>query len=367
MTSPNIPPEAADLPLIKLQNQLISRSLLIVTAIIVLGFARAIATGWFPLDYGHLIIAVLTLTSWLQREKLAAKQLAIGLLVLVCCYATSNLMQFGLASSSLAVFLVGGFVCAVVFGNYATLILALLASLAFVFSGFMYYQQNNLSNWSEIPHAADYAAWAAIAISSLLFIPVASEYLNGLKQSAEDALNHTQHKNTERSASSSYDPLTGLPVLHITLDRLRHELDRAKRNASLGAVMFVDVDNFTAVNTEFGSEGGNQVLRTLSARIVSIVRASDTISRIGGDEFVAIFADQEDEEQVRLIARKLLATVNNPITFNQHTINLQVSIGVSLFPEHSVSPQELMSLAHQTVKLVKLAGGNNFRIASTEL
>lgn len=356
-----------DDPLADCKTTLTYRSLLVLAAAIALGLSRILATGWFLVDLAHLAIAALAVAGWFYREALPARPLAAGVILLISCYAVSNLMQFGFLSSGLPLFLAAGFLCALLFGLTATLVYAVLATLGSVFAGFLYYQMSSADIWASQSEGARYLAWTAISIGSLLFIPVLAEYLARSQSRVRELLDQKPKSAPVVEKHSGYDTLTGLPQLQVALDRLRHELNRAKRGDKLGAVMMIDVDDFSEINNRYGKAGGDQVLRALAARISSITRACDILARVGGDEFIAVFADQADEDRVRLIARKLLATVNTPIVFDQHTIDLRVSIGIALYPEHSVNPRELVGLASQALALVKESGGHNFRLVSTEL
>jgi diguanylate cyclase (GGDEF) domain len=347
-----------------LQNRLLTQSLLAVLFIVVVSFVRILSTGWLLVDAVHLLIGLLAAAAWAYRNHLTNTHLTLVLTGLVMAYCVSTILQLGFASVALPLFLATAVVMSFVLGYTTTLTISIAALVVFALSGFIFYQ---FVHWpASSSGITSLLSWIALAIASFAFIPVISGYLKNQEQLHSDQLDKAQ-KEGQSSHQGQYDPLTSLPVLQVTLDRLRHELDRIKRSDCMGAVMFLDVDNFRDINERHGNQAGDLVLRTLASRIASIVRAADTLSRIGGDEFVAIFADQKDENQVRLIARKLLATVNNPITFNNTSIDLHVSIGVALFPDHSVNPQELIALADKSSELVKASGGNNYRISSTEL
>jgi len=364
MTSTTKPYRDFDSALSFLQSQLLSRSLLALLAIAILGLSHALATGWKAIYYTHLIIAVFTLATWLAKDKLTPRLVAVGLITLVCSYAASSLLGLGLATAGLPVFFAAAVICLLLFSQHKKSLMAALAIVMIVFSGVLFKQLTTQQN-SLTVNIGQYIGWAAVVISSLLFLPVIADYVSGMRTVMDQHI-HKSQKQTE-PVQPQYDPLTGLPLLTLTMDRLQREIHRAKRNGTLGAVMFIDVDDFLGINGRYGIEGGNRVLRTLAARISSIIRASDTLCRIGGDTFVAIFADQKNDEQVRLIAHKLLATVSNPITFKQDAIDIKVSIGVSVFPEHSVRPQELLQLASETMEQVKNNGGNHYRVVSSEL
>jgi hypothetical protein len=121
-----------DRTLTQQKHQLIARSMLALTAIIVLGFAHSFSTAWLHVDSAHLAVALLAVTGWLFREKMSLQTLTAGLLLLACSYSASSLLSFGLASAGLPLFVATAIVCVLIFGNHVTLVVCVLAILSFI-------------------------------------------------------------------------------------------------------------------------------------------------------------------------------------------------------------------------------------------
>ena len=144
---------------------------------------------------------------------------------------------------------------------------------------------------------------------------------------------------TERKRADEYiyhvahhDPLTGLPTRTLLRDRLEVAIERARRSQDTLAVMMVDLDNFKRVNDSLGHQAGDTVLCEISERLQTCVRKSDTVGRMGGDEFVVLLPDLRSDKDAEEISQKLLATVARPIRIGKHEIIVTASIGISFFP-----------------------------------
>jgi len=129
-----------------------------------------------------------------------------------------------------------------------------------------------------------------------------------------------------------HDFLTGLPNRSLVEDRIRQALGRAERNRSRLAVMFIDLDKFKVVNDTLGHEVGDLLLQEVARRIQECLRATDTVSRQGGDEFVLLLEDFNDEADITHAAQKLLAAIGKPCRIDNHTVTTTSSIGIAIYP-----------------------------------
>lgn len=168
------------------------------------------------------------------------------------------------------------------------------------------------------------------------------------------------HKATEAIIQNlaHHDQLTGLPNRRLFLDRLKISLGRAKRNSLELAVLYMDLDGFKAINDDFGHEFGDEVLKEVALRLVKIIRESDTVARIGGDEFIFIINDAPNYKNITSIAHKIISQVNHPIIFNNTELHVGCSIGISLFPQDGLDHNELMKNADSAMYQVKKSGKN---------
>jgi diguanylate cyclase (GGDEF)-like protein/PAS domain S-box-containing protein len=142
------------------------------------------------------------------------------------------------------------------------------------------------------------------------------------RKRADEEIYHVAH----------HDPLTGLPTRTLLRDRLEVAIERARRSQDTLAVMMVDLDNFKRVNDSLGHQAGDTVLCEISERLQTCVRKSDTVGRMGGDEFVVLLPDLRSDKDAEEISQKLLAAVARPIRIGKHEIIVTASIGISFFP-----------------------------------
>ena len=149
-----------------------------------------------------------------------------------------------------------------------------------------------------------------------------------------------------------HDPLTGLANRTLLRDRLEHALARSEREGGVTGVVFVDLDNFKQVNDAYGHAMGDVVLVELGRRLRTVVRPSDTVARIGGDEFVVV-CEQVDEESALALGRRLQEAIRQPITVGKVKHGLSASIGIAL---GHTGPDELLRDADAAVYRAKARG-----------
>jgi diguanylate cyclase (GGDEF)-like protein/PAS domain S-box-containing protein len=164
-----------------------------------------------------------------------------------------------------------------------------------------------------------------------------------------------------------YDALTNLPNRVLLTDYLGQSMSQCKsRNKSL-VVVFMDLDGFKAVNDRHGHNIGDELLILLSERMQNALRQGDTLSRFGGDEFIAIMGDLENVEDYELVLKNLLQDVAKPITLVDDIMQVSVSIGITLYPQDNVDAEQLVRHAEQAMHLAKQAGKNCYRMFDVAL
>jgi diguanylate cyclase (GGDEF)-like protein len=149
---------------------------------------------------------------------------------------------------------------------------------------------------------------------------------------------------SERASRDSalHDPITGLPNLTLFNDRLRTALAQAHRHAWRLAVMFVDLDGFKHVNDTHGHDVGDSVLQEVAQRMHNVVRASDTVSRRSGDEFLLLMLEVRDEPSAAAFAAKIAAIIAEPCKIGALRLTVQASIGIAFYPDDGKSAQDLL-------------------------
>ncbi|NLD79914.1 MAG: diguanylate cyclase [Smithella sp.] len=177
----------------------------------------------------------------------------------------------------------------------------------------------------------------------------------------------TERKQTEEQIRhlATHDVLTDLPTMRLAKDRLKMAISSAERNKTMMAVMFIDLDDFKEVNDTLGHDAGDYVLKQVADRLLSCVRASDTVARVGGDEFLVIANGIHVPENAEQIAKKLINIVSQPIHFNGGQAVVGSSIGIALCPNDGQDMDHLIKQADEAMYRTKNAGKNSFSFAST--
>ncbi|MEW5726357.1 MAG: diguanylate cyclase [Pseudomonadota bacterium] len=163
-----------------------------------------------------------------------------------------------------------------------------------------------------------------------------------------------------------HDSLTGLPNRNLLTDRMNHALARVKRHGGRMAVLYVDLDRFKPINDTLGHEAGDAVLREVADRLTACVRGSDTVARVGGDEFVVVVEEIGRSSEAALVARKIIDVLSRPIDYQGHKCTIGASVGGALFPDDGETMDDVCKAADVAMYQVKRAGRNGFRFYAQE-
>ncbi len=179
----------------------------------------------------------------------------------------------------------------------------------------------------------------------------------------------TRQKNTEEklaealdkvSKLANHDPLTGLPNLRLASERLLSAISMAKRKKMKAAIMFIDLDGFKNVNDSYGHDIGDKLLRMVADRLVGSLRETDTVARIGGDEFLVVQTEVQHRIAAANVAEKIVSKLAKPFLLKQKEICVGVSIGISIYPEHGEESRVLIKKADDAMYYTKRLGKNNY-------
>jgi len=179
----------------------------------------------------------------------------------------------------------------------------------------------------------------------------------------------SQKKKTENKLRylALYDPLTGLPNRSFFQDSLKDILVASSRSNSQVALLFLDLDRFKKVNDSLGHQVGDKLLIEVGKRLRKCVRTSDTVSRLGGDEFTVILKDITDLKAVALVAQKILAVVSKGYFIEQKEFSITISIGISIFPSDGMDSTSLVKNADSAMFKAKEEGKNRYSFYTQEL
>ena len=166
---------------------------------------------------------------------------------------------------------------------------------------------------------------------------------------------------------ANHDPVTGLPNRLLMNDRLRQMMLSAQRSKSIVAVALVDLDHFKLINDTFGHNRGDQLLQTMSHRMLACVREADTVVRLGGDEFVLLLSGAGRGEAMSQVVQRVLQTIARPSQIEGRELSVSCSVGVSIFPRDGRDVQTLLKNADTAMYKAKELGRNNFQFYSPEM
>lgn len=155
---------------------------------------------------------------------------------------------------------------------------------------------------------------------------------------------------------ANHDALTGLPNRRLLDDRLRQALELARRNGHQVALQYIDLDHFKPVNDRFGHHVGDQLLQAIAQRLRGLLRAVDTVARVGGDEFVVVLPAMQSDAAAGETAQKVLAALAQPYRIEGQALTVTPSIGVALYPRDANDAETLLRCADAAMYEAKRSG-----------
>lgn len=215
--------------------------------------------------------------------------------------------------------------------------------------------------WDRRKDGSVYPKWQTINVvrgesgEAVNYIGVSTD-ITVIKE-AEEKLNHLAY----------YDPLTGLPNRMLFSDRVEHEVAGARRTGALFAVLYVDLDRFKHVNDSLGHVAGDTLLVQVADRIKECLRESDTLCRVGGDEFAVVLQNLEREENAGMVAQKLVMRVSQRFEINGKDVYIGASVGIALYPKDGVDTDSLLRKADGALYNAKEEGKGLYRYACGDL
>lgn len=170
-----------------------------------------------------------------------------------------------------------------------------------------------------------------------------------------------------RFYEANYDSLTGLPNRILLVDRMEQATKFADRHSDQMAILALDVDRFTAVKEAHGQTAGDELLKETAFRISAALRESDTVCRLGADDFVILLPGVTSRADVESLAAKLLRAISDPFALTGGNAEVTCSIGISLYPQDAVDANSLMRLADAALVQAKRAGRGRYGFAGVEV
>jgi diguanylate cyclase (GGDEF)-like protein len=208
------------------------------------------------------------------------------------------------------------------------------------------------------------AAIGIFALGLLVVTLLTAVYDAHLQSKARIQALRLEQANAELQHQATHDALTKLPNRVLFIDRLNREIARAERDGLRFAVLALDLDRFKVINDTLGHGAGDQLLAEIARRLSNSIRAVDTVARTGGDEFLLLIADIREPADVAVIATKIVAALDKPISLSGTEVHASASVGISLYPADGSEPDSLVAHADEAMYFAKQSGRNGFQFFS---
>lgn len=166
---------------------------------------------------------------------------------------------------------------------------------------------------------------------------------------------------------ATHDSLTHLPNRSLLIDRVNQAVMHAKKSKKKIAMLFLDLDNFKLINDTLGHGMGDKLLQAMANRLIISTSDQDTVSRLGGDEFIVLLTELDSDEQAKTRACELLEIICKPFQIEQHNLKLTTSIGISFYPDDGGDYESLMKSADLSMYYAKDSGRNNYQVYKPEM
>jgi diguanylate cyclase (GGDEF)-like protein len=203
------------------------------------------------------------------------------------------------------------------------------------------------------------APYVSIAVENSLI----HDRLESLNRSIRGEKEELEKEAVTITHLANHDPLTGLPNRRLLFELLQKTFDLALRNGTKVGVIYIDLDNFKPINDKFGHFAGDRALVAVAGRLRAMLRASDTVARVGGDEFVAVLASVKDNADITLAADKILEECAEPLLVEGFTCRVGFSMGIAVFPDDGSSIEHIVSAADAAMYRVKRGEKNGYAFA----
>jgi diguanylate cyclase (GGDEF)-like protein len=162
---------------------------------------------------------------------------------------------------------------------------------------------------------------------------------------------------------ANHDALTGLPTRRLAKEKTEDAIFLAERHSWKVAFIYIDLDDFKAVNDALGHDAGDELLKQVSQRFSKCLRKTDTLARIGGDEFLVLLTEVTTASDVRKVCENLISETSRPFTIDGQTCSIGASIGIALYPEHGSNSSTVLKRADSAMYTAKQAGKNRMAMA----
>ncbi len=324
---------------------------------------RASTTGWLPIYSMHLALAVLVACIFFIRERLSTTFKLSMIVALFWTIGCAGLASTGMVGPSVWWLSLSILLITALYSVRAGLVAALLtlAVTAVAATGF-------IQGWLTMPYDANVyirsvIAWVNVVVAVVLLPLLLFSSVTSFHSSTVQLLEEVDGQREMIRQLAMHDELTDAPTLRLATDRLEQAMLGATRSGGHVAVLFIDLDGFKNINDTHGHDAGDAVLKAVAQRCRDVVRADDTLARRGGDEFIAILKEVQDSNAAVVLAQRMLDALASPVAYGGKELRVGASIGVALYPQHALSPADMIRAGDGAMYEAKRSGTNQIRVA----
>jgi diguanylate cyclase (GGDEF)-like protein len=330
-----------------------------------LSIMRATITGWLALYSYFIFLAVLALGIAAVRHRLSYRLKLTLLTIVLWAVGIPGMVTFGLLGAGVWWIVVSGMLVSILDSERNGLIVGALSAAVIAGIGTLF-----VSGVLEVPaldfnaYARSLPAWISLLASTTVMPMILMQVVGMHQKKMRDLMAELKTQRDQISILATHDELTGLPTRRLCSDRLQMAINTSRRNGHRMAVLYIDVDDFKALNDTHGHAVGDAGLLHVARALVLSIREDDTAARTGGDEFLVIIAHLADQESVEIILQRVLREIRRPFEVEGLRLSLDVSIGVAVCPDQSDDAAELRRIADADMYKVKNAAPRKARPVS---
>ena len=321
---------------------------------------RSLSTGWLNMYTFHLLIAMFVAIIYIFRKKISYINKSILLVFIFLFIGIVGVFTYGILGAGLWWVIMSSFLVSTLYSLRAGAWVVGLSAAIIIIAGYCFTNEIITLPVDANVYLKTASTWVIILVVTTLMPFVVLQALAGYQQATLSLLNQLGQQKSQIQKMATHDQLTGLLLLKQTNDKLRAAIDQAKISGNKVALFCIDLDGFKAVNDNYGHDAGDNVMEEVAQRMLKYIQQKDTACRIGGDEFMLIFPEIIDLEELKNKAQKLVDEIAKPYKFLGKSIHISASIGISLFNDHAINAKLLRILADKAMYLVKESGKNGF-------
>jgi diguanylate cyclase (GGDEF)-like protein len=325
---------------------------------------RALSTGWLHLYTIHTVVALMVVFFFIFKKKIPYPIKTFFIIALFILIGVIGLFTLGVLSAGIWWLIVSSFLISTVVSVRAGTITVFLIMLLIIVAGYLFSNEIITIPVDANAYVKSPLSWISLIIATTIMPIVVFQTISFYQHATIKLLKEINDQKRHIERMSSHDQLTGLFLLKRINRYLKSSLALAKKSGKKVVLLFIDLDGFKAVNDNFGHDFGDNVLIKIAHRMSEVSKNKGYVGRIGGDEFVVVLPDVTELDSVRLFVKKLISEINKPISEFGDSVVVGASIGISVFPDNSLDPDQLKKSADFAMYEVKRKGKNDFLFAS---